>query len=263
MIAVRICKRLEERIPFLPELDPLVGKMVEMIVLEESEEDAQEESASDPYLSDEAPQREPVREKEFVKKTSKYSSKHISPPPPPPPAAARPEPPRPVAPPPPPPRPPEPVPFQRQRVRICGMVDGITDGGDSFRLVVDAKHSVPCAWASEGPSPAIGAGGWKIIIVGTGIFDASGTLLRVDVKAGAGATQADLRFARVPTFGETDPDEAPANAKANQDLLAPDMGTVAHAKAPPEEPRPAFSASTSFRQIFGASKTAEKVEKVL
>jgi hypothetical protein len=263
MIAVRICKKLEERIPFLPELDPLVGKMVEMIVLEEPEEEAQEESAQEESSQDAyAPQREPVREKEFIKKTSKYSSKHISPPPPPPPAPARvPEPPRAVAPPPPPPKPPEPT-FQKQRVRICGMVDSVTDGGDSFRLVVDPKHSVPCAWASEGTSPAVGAGGWKIIIVGTGIFDASGKLLRVDVKAGAAATQADLRFARVPSFGETDPDEAPANAKATQDELAPDMGTVAHAKAPPEPPRPAFSASTSFRQIFGASKT-EKVEKIL
>ncbi len=252
MIAVRICKRLEERIAFLPELDPLVGKMVEMIVLEEPQEDAQEQSAPEESAPEEAPFREPVREKEFVKKTVKYSNKHISPAPPPPPAPARaPEPPRAAAPPPPPPQAPEPPPLQRERVRICGMVDGITDGGDSFRLVVDTKHSVPCAWASEGTSPAVGAGGWKIIVVGTGIFDASGTLLRVDVKAGAAATQADLRFARIPVFGESDPEDAPAGAKEND--LPPIAGAVEHAPAPSEPPRPNFSASTSFRQIFGAT----------
>jgi hypothetical protein len=46
MIAVRVWKRLDGPIPQMPELDPLVGKMVEVIALESPEEEAESEPAA-------------------------------------------------------------------------------------------------------------------------------------------------------------------------------------------------------------------------
>ncbi|MDB5354958.1 MAG: hypothetical protein JWN24_1411 [Phycisphaerales bacterium] len=44
MIAVRVWKRLDGLIPQMPELDPLLGKMVEIIALESPEEEAEAEA---------------------------------------------------------------------------------------------------------------------------------------------------------------------------------------------------------------------------
>ena len=135
------------------------------------------------------------------------------------------------------------------------MVSGVSDGGDTFRLALDESQAVPCAWAGEGPSPAVGAAGRKMVIAGTGVFDQSGKLIRVDVRAGTQAMQADLRFARMPVFGEL-PDDDAEMIPAYSDPI-PLVGTVAAAPVPEQAPRPALSAKTSFRELFGVSTTDE------
>ncbi len=206
MLAVRVKKTLDFPIESLPELNPLVGRYVEIIAIETA-------------LEETAPTVLPV----------------ATIPPPPPPAA-------------------EPQPL-RQRVRVCGMVAGVSDGGDTFRLALDESQAVPCAWAGEGPSPAVGAAGRKMVVAGTGVFDSSGKLIRVDVRAGTQAMQADLRFARMPVFGEL-PDDDAELIPAYSDPI-PLLGPVAPAPVPEQAPRPALSAKTSFRELFGVNATDE------
>lgn len=200
MLAVRVKKTLDFPIESLPELNPLVGRYVEIIVIETAMEET-------------APAALPVAT--------------IPPPPP-------------IA---------EPQPMLSQRVRVCGMVAGVSDGGDTFRLALDESLFVPCAWAGEGPSPAVGAAGRKMVVAGTAIFDPTGKLIRVDVRSGTQAMQTDLRFARIPVFGEVSKDDAEL-IPAYTDPL-PLLGPVAPAPVPEQAPRPALSAKTSFRELFG------------
>jgi hypothetical protein len=209
MIAVRIFKRLEQPVAMLPELDPLVGKYVQMIVMEE-DEPAPEALAAE--------------------------------------AAA---PTVPQAPPEAPPAPPAPVekPVTRRRLRVSGTVDRVGDNGDTFRLCPDPESAVPCTWAGEGASPAIGAAGRKLAIAGTGVFDDTGTLLRVDVKSAAPAHAGDARFARIPRLNDEEPPEFDAAAPVEEPPV--ESSAPAAAAVPLEPPRPALSAATSFTAIFG------------
>lgn len=207
MLAVRVKKTLDFPIESLPELNPLVGRHVEIIVIETAMEET-------------APTVLPV----------------ATIPPPPPPIA-------------------EPQPMLSQRVRVCGMVAGVSDGGDTFRLALDESLFVPCAWAGEGPSPAVGAAGRKMVVAGTAIFDPTGKLVRVDVRSGTQAMQSDLRFARIPVFGEVSDDDADL-IPAYSDPI-PLLGSVAPAPVPEQAPRPALSAKTSFRELFGVLSNDE------
>ena len=212
MIAVRIFKKLEQPVAFLPELDPLVGKYVQMIVMEEEEEPAPEALAAE-SIAPAAPE----------------------PPPPPPPPAEK--------------------PVTRRRLRVCGTVDRVGDNGDTFRLCPDPDSAVPCTWAGEGPSPAIGAAGRKMSIAGTGMFDDTGTLLRVDVKSGAPAHPNDARFARIPKLNDEEPPEFDAAAPVEEPPI--ESSAPAAAAVPLEPPRPALSAATSFTAIFGRDEVKE------
>src|SRR5882724_2411502 len=214
MIAVRIFKKLEAAIASLPELDPLVGKFVEIVVLEESEPEA----TSAPVAFDDegaAPETTPLVPPRAAL---------ITPPPAPPAVVEKPP--------------------TRQRVRICGKIDRVGDNGDSFRLVLADDLAVPCTWASEGASPVIGAAGSTMAIAGTGIFDHAGILLRIDVKSAAPAMPTDSRFARIPKLGEEEPSDAPPPEPVFVEaVVAP--APVEPAAIPPEPPRPALSAATS------------------
>jgi hypothetical protein len=218
MIAVRIWKKLESPIAGLPELDPLIGKTIEMIAMEDPDE-----------------------ELSSVETSSTTGSNKASAPQ----ANVAPSLPTSMAGPPPPPR---------RRVRICGTVERVGDGGDTFRLAVDGRHVVPCAWAADGPSPAVGAAGRPMVVAGTGIFDTSGVILRVEVKAAAPALEPDHRFARMPTFAdpETTEQAEPAPASIEPPILVDAM--VADAPVPSEPPRPALSAASSFRELFRAGE---------
>lgn len=55
MNAIRIRKKLEKAIPQLPELTPLLGRAVEIIVLEDSEAERASGSASSSQSTDGAP----------------------------------------------------------------------------------------------------------------------------------------------------------------------------------------------------------------
>src|SRR5437764_6654731 len=125
MIAVRIFKKLDAAIASLPELDPLVGKFVEIVVLEESEPEATSAAVA---LDDEgiAPQTTPV----VPQRAALITPVGVAPP-----VAVVDRPPT------------------RQRVRICGKIDRVGDNGDSFRLILSEELAVPCTWASEGASP--------------------------------------------------------------------------------------------------------------
>src|SRR5881394_2239485 len=120
MIAVRIFKKLDAAIASLPELDPLVGKFVEIVVLEESEPEA---TSAPVALDDEgaAPETTPV---------APQRAALITPPAAPPVVIEKPP--------------------TRQRVRICGKIDRGGDKGDRFRVVLSDDVAVPCTWASEG-----------------------------------------------------------------------------------------------------------------
>ena len=205
MIAVRIFKKLEQPVSILPELDALVGKYVQIIVMEEDEP---------------APEEQPSAAE----------------------APAAPQTPLVV---------PAPVerPVTRRRLRICGSVDRVSDNGETFRICPDADSAALCTWAGEGVSPAVGAAGRRIAIAGTGIFDETGTLLRVDVKSGAPAHANDARFAHIPKLNEEEPPEVEPQAPV-EEVAAVLVGAVPSA-VPLEPPRPALSAKTSFTAIFG------------
>jgi len=219
MIAVRIFKKLDAAIASLPELDPLVGKFVEIVVLEESEPEA---SSAPVALDDEgsAPETTPV---------APQRAALITPAPPPAPVVEKPP--------------------TRQRVRICGKIDRVGDNGDTFRLVLSDDVAVPCTWASEGASPVLGAAGSTMAIAGTGIFDHAGILLRIDVKSASQAMPTDTRFARLPKLGEEEPTEVPIEVKPVE--APPASPSLVLSEIPSEPPRPALSAATSFTAIFG------------
>lgn len=202
MIAVRIFRKLEAPVAALPELDPLVGKLVQMIAMEE-EPEHQEDMTVTAAAAPAVPAEKPVR---------------------------------------------------RQRVRICGVVDRVSDSGDTFRLMIDPTAAAPCTWAGDGASPAVGAAGHRIAVAGTGVFDEAGTLLRVDVKAAAPAEKTDVKFARLPIFGEDEPAEW---GMFPMPAITASTGVVPEALAIPlEPPRPALSAATSFTAVFGNAEVA-------
>ncbi|HEX4794376.1 MAG TPA: hypothetical protein VH370_11320 [Humisphaera sp.] len=224
MIAVRIFKKLDAAIASLPELDPLVGKFVEIVVLEESEPEATSAAVA---LDDEgiAPQTTPVVPPREALITPVAAPVTVVDRPP-----------------------------TRQRVRICGKIDRVGDNGDSFRLILSEELAVPCTWASEGVSPVIGAAGSTMAIAGTGIFDHAGILLRIDVKSASPAMPTDSRFSRIPKLGEEEPSDAPP-----EPVLVEAVATTAPIEPPAiplEPPRPALSAATSFTAIFGRETEA-------
>jgi len=228
MIAVRIFKKLEAAIASLPELDPLVGKFVEIVVLEESEPEA---TSAPVAFDDEGAASETTP---FVPPRAAL----ITPLPAPPVVVEKPP--------------------TRQRVRICGKIDRVGDNGDSFRLVLADDLAVPCTWASEGASPVIGAAGSTMAIAGTGIFDHAGILLRIDVKSASPAMPTDARFARIPKLGEEEPSDAPPEPVLVQAVAPAPVATapVLPPAIPLEPPRPALSAATSFTEIFGRETEA-------
>jgi hypothetical protein len=210
MIAVRMFKKLDQALPGMSELDPLIGKYVQILVMEEEEPAPEAPTATAAADAVVAP---PVVAQPII-------------------------------------APPVERPVTRRRLRVCGTVDRVGDNGEAFRLCPDPDSAVPCTWAGEGPSPAIGAAGRKLAIAGTGIFDETGTLLRVDVKSGAPAHPNDARFARIPRLNDEEPPEIEAAAPDEESPVLESPAQVA-AALPLEPPRPALSAATSFTAIFG------------